>query len=497
MITALLCRQYLAERAAVDGTLQLMPVVFGADNPQCRIPEVQALVSKFTLYISLIAGILSAITSPKLGELSDRYGRRLVIAFITFGSFLDLCTYIATTKYPDTLSVYWLLVGAFADGICGSFTAALAVSNAYTADCTSPHKRAVAFGYFQGCLFTGIAAGPILAGYIIQATGQLLSIFYVALMANITFICFHLFIVPESVTRARQLAAREKQRTLVASKSMADAERGPWSWSRTLATVGRAGGLFTPLSILWPTGPGTTPALRRNLFLLAAVDTTMFGVAMGSITIVIIYSQYLLDWTIFETTRFVSIVNTSRVTVLLVLLPLVSRWVRGPGSRAPQHNAGSDTLDLACIRVAIIFDTIGYVGYATARSGVGLVLSGVIASVGGMGSPTLQSSLTKHVPAERTGQVLGAMGLLHALARVVAPTAFNLVYAGTVVRGWPQAVFWCLAGTFGVAGGMSVFLRGGGEDSLFFSCLFAFAFFFTFFTFLLLSLGVVIDLMEC
>ena len=85
-------------------------------------------------------------------------------------------------------------------------------------------------------------------------------------------------------------------------------------------------------------------------------------------------------------------------------------------------------------------------------------LSGIIASFGGIGSPTLQSALTKHIPSDRTGQVLGATGLLHALARVVAPTIFNLIYSQTVGI-FPQTVFLCLASVFVLAAIMSWLLK--------------------------------------
>ena len=58
--------------------------------------------------------------------------------------------------------------------------------------------------------------------------------------------------------------------------------------------------------------------------------------------------------------------------------------------------------------------------------------------------------MTKHVPPEQTGQLLGASGLLHALSRVVAPTLFNGIYAATV-GSFTQTVFVCLTATFGLA----------------------------------------------
>ena len=64
------------------------------------------------------------------------------------------------------------------------------------------------------------------------------------------------------------------------------------------------------------------------------------------------------------------------------------------------------------------------------------------------------------MPADRTGQLLGAMGLLHALARVVAPTVFNAIYAATVGT-FTQLVFVCLTSVFGIAFVAAFFVRPG------------------------------------
>ena len=119
-------------------------------------------------------------------------------------------------------------------------------------------------------------------------------------------------------------------------------------------------------------------------------------------------------------------------------------------STCSQKNSGSDLFDLSIIRAAIVFDTLGYLGYTLARTGNMMILSGCIAALGGIASPTLQSAMTKHVPPEQTGQLLGASGLLHALSRVVAPTLFNGIYAATV-GSFTQTVFVCLTATFGLA----------------------------------------------
>ena len=460
LILNLICREYLSDRSMQDPSFSVMPVIFGGDNPQCQIPEVQALVARFTLYGNLIGGILSAITSPKLGAISDRYGRKKVIALTTFGMLVSEIITIMAAKYPEMMSVNWMLLGYACDGLCGSFIVAMAVTNAYASDCTAPPQRNVTFAYIYGCLFTGIALGPLIAGYIIKATGQILTIFYIALGCHFLFMSFVLFVAPESLTKERQMAAREKYRLKEEGETDAAWTNNPVYW--VFSTLSGAK-LFAPLKILYPTGEGSSRAVRRNLVLLAAVDATMFGVAMGSVTIVIIYSEIQFGWGTFETSIFVSIVNTCRVCCLVILLPLVTYLIRGRQGNAPQRNSGSDKLDLAIIRTAILFDIIGYVGYATVRTGALLKLSGAIAAIGGMGSPTLSSALTKHVPADRTGQLLGAIGLLHALAKVVAPTIFNLIYSLTVYT-FKQTVFVCLAATFGIAFILSWFIKPHGKQ---------------------------------
>jgi MFS family permease len=450
LVLDLICQDYLSDRAVKDPHFKFMPVIFGSENPQCRDPHVQSLVAKFQLYQSLLSGVFSAIVSPHLGALSDRIGRKKVIAFAILGTFCAEGITIIVGTHPGEISVYWILVGYLLDGLCGSFTTTMALSFAYAADCTPPERRNVAFGYFHGTLFAGIALGPILTGYLMNVTGGIMIVFYVALGCDIFFILFLLLAIPESVSKERQLHAREKHQTKMQAPEYE-------TWLRTIKNYN----LFEPLSILWPKGAGSSRKLRRNLVLLAAIDTTMFGVAMGTLQVILIYAEFKFGWDAVKSSMFLSAVNLCRVVGLVVGLPLLTRLVRGPLKKQTSGHRGADRLDINIIRSAILFDLLGYIGYATAQTGGLLILAGMIASLGGLGSPTLQSALTKHIPSDQTGQVLGATGLLHALARVVAPTIFNLIYSQTV-EVFPQTVFVCLASLFILAAMMSWFLKPNG-----------------------------------
>lgn len=105
------------------------------------------------------------------------------MAFSSFGLLASEITTILAAKYPEVFSVNIILIGAVVDGLCGSFLLGMALSYSYGADCTTPARRAMVFGYFQGCLFLGIAVGPALGGLLIEASGDVLIVFYVALVS--------------------------------------------------------------------------------------------------------------------------------------------------------------------------------------------------------------------------------------------------------------------------------------------------------------------------
>lgn len=409
----------------------------------------------FTLYTTLISGILSAIIAPKLGALSDRYGRKKIMLITTSGMLIGEVITILVANFPETLSLNFLLLGYIFDGLSGSFIASMALSHSYAADCTPPNKRNVVFGYFHGCLFTGIAIGPLLAGYVVKQTGKVITTFYIALGCHTFFLLFLLFVIPESLSKSRQYAAREMHR--IDMETMDPAAK----WIKQIRSLN----LFAPLKVLYPTGPDSNPAVRWNLLLLATVDTIIFGVAMGTMNVVILYLNYQFKWDTYYQSIFMSVVGSCRVFTLVVILPGLTHIFRSKSNIEPdlrKQHEGTDRFELMVIRAAIVFDILGYFGYIVSRKGELFLFSATVASIGGMGSPTLQAALTKHVRPDQVGQLLGAMGLLHAFAKVVSPTIFNSIYAATVAK-YTQTVFVILTIMFGIAETIAWFVRPGGK----------------------------------
>ncbi|KAJ4425172.1 hypothetical protein N0V82_000227 [Gnomoniopsis sp. IMI 355080] len=472
LIIDLVCQQYFAEKTIRDGRNGAIPITWGGDNPQCNIPEVQADVATFMLILSLIGGVLSAYTAPKIGSLSDRYGRKKLLALASFGGVLGEIVTIFAAKFPDVVHYRWLLLGVTFDGLAGSFTAGSVLSQSYTADCTPPSKRGVAIGYMHACLFSGLAFGPFIAAYFVKWTGSLLSIFYISVSCHVLFMIVVGFVIPESVSKRRQRLAREKRRmdnekrnrkTREWASAYIDAARGSnnwlWSWLATpkhanlLASI-RSANPFEPLKTLAPKG-AENKRVRRNLILLAVMDMVILGAAMSSGQVTLLYTEYIFNWGNFETSQYISLISLVRVIILIGVFPVINYIFRiRPAQRRRREsgsivesNSGADELDVWILRFAIVSDVVGVAGYIFARTPALFVVSGCITAFGGLGSATIQSMLSKHVSAERTGALLGAIGLLHALSRIIAPVIFNGLYAATV-KTFPQAVFVALTVMF-------------------------------------------------
>ena len=118
--------------------------------------------------LGLLAGsyaLAQFAATPFIGALSDRFGRRPVIAVCVSGSVLGLGLFAITLSqaWPAgaVLPLYLLFGARLIDGVSGG-TAATA--GAVLADITPPEKRARAFGLIGVAFGLGFIIGPFLGG---------------------------------------------------------------------------------------------------------------------------------------------------------------------------------------------------------------------------------------------------------------------------------------------------------------------------------------------
>lgn len=129
------------------------------------IPVLPMLVGRFThspseqaLWygaVTISFAVAQFFTSPILGALSDRYGRRPVILL---GLFALAVTFIVTALATEL----WMLVAVRIFG--GAMYSNIAVANAYVADVTPPQDRAKNYGLIGAMFGVGFILGPVTGG---------------------------------------------------------------------------------------------------------------------------------------------------------------------------------------------------------------------------------------------------------------------------------------------------------------------------------------------
>ena len=132
------------------------------------LPQLPFYAIKFNaspVKVALLFSIYSACqfaAAPVLGVLSDRVGRKPVLAFSQVGSALGyLLLGVTTQLHFDNATVALLLVylARVIDGISGGN---ISTAQAYISDVTTPATRARGMGLFGAMFGVGFAVGPVL-----------------------------------------------------------------------------------------------------------------------------------------------------------------------------------------------------------------------------------------------------------------------------------------------------------------------------------------------
>lgn len=131
--------------------------------------------------------IAQFFSTPILGILSDRYGRRPLLLFSLTG------TVIAFLMFGLANNIWILFIARLIDGISGGN---VSIAQAYMADITSKEKRAEGMGLVSGAISLGFVVGPVIGGVLGQ-WGVMLPSFAAAGIAFLNLI-LALFFLPET-----------------------------------------------------------------------------------------------------------------------------------------------------------------------------------------------------------------------------------------------------------------------------------------------------------
>ena len=199
-----------------------------ADDCRTSIPAQQTL-AHINLSLAVTTGLLSLLTIPLWGALSDRRGRRLSLLLNVLSFILSDAVYIIVFAHPGRVSYRLIVVAAAVEGLFGGMGASQALSSAYIGDSVPSGPRAVIFSLMTALLFGGIAVGPVLSALLIDVTANILAPFLACLvMHSVQALLLGAFL-PESLPKERQIETRKQQSGFsVLGTCLREAEATSW-----------------------------------------------------------------------------------------------------------------------------------------------------------------------------------------------------------------------------------------------------------------------------
>lgn len=142
-----------------------------------------------------VKGLLSFMSAPLIGALSDVWGRK---------SFLLLTVFFTCAPIPlMRISPRWYFALI---SLSGLFSVTFSVIFAYVADITEEHERSTAYGLVSATFAASLVTSPAIGAYLSSVYGDSVVVLLATIIAVLD-IAFVLFVVPESLPDKMRLSS--------------------------------------------------------------------------------------------------------------------------------------------------------------------------------------------------------------------------------------------------------------------------------------------------
>jgi DHA1 family tetracycline resistance protein-like MFS transporter len=299
------------------------------------------------------------IGAPLVGRFSDRFGRKPLLLFSIAGTFLSLLM----LGFARSIAV--IMISRFLDGLTGGN---ITVAQAYIADVTDEQSRAKSMGMIGAAFGLGFILGPASGGFLSQ-WGYAVPAFVSAGLSLMNLILIS-FLLPESLPKEKRV--------------------------HHLSEVKRK----HPLS-------GLTTAFAKPIAGPILSSIIVFSLSM---------SMFESVFSLFTKQRLA--LSAQSTGFILAYVGVLVAGIQGGGMGLLTKRFPENVL----VRFALITLTLSYIGWALSPNVVVLLIILVPLSLSsGILSTLLRSGLSKAVPANETGEIMGISAAMESITRIVAP----------------------------------------------------------------------------
>ncbi|MFN6131067.1 MAG: TCR/Tet family MFS transporter [Planctomycetota bacterium] len=191
-------------------------------------------------WFGTVWAFMQFFSSPLMGALSDRFGRRPVLLISAFGLGID---YLLMAMAPN---LTWLFIGRVLTGITA---ASFSTASADIADVTPPENRSAAFGIFGAAFGLGFILGPALGGYLGNIDLRLP--FWVSAALTLANATYGYFILPESLPPEKRSPFRWSRANPLGSLQLLRSQSGLLAMAAILFCYQLAHHVFSSVFVLY------------------------------------------------------------------------------------------------------------------------------------------------------------------------------------------------------------------------------------------------------
>ncbi|KAF9180053.1 hypothetical protein BGZ51_006460 [Haplosporangium sp. Z 767] len=346
LIIKIICRDIIKDKDAPAAPSSLILAQNGTSTHDdlCNTAAVQATAALVLGRIRSLKYIIAIFVVGHYNAMSDKLGRKFLIYITLVPAILTQLLVVYMAQPKSLLGIEALYVDAILVGLAGGGLLLDPGMSGYASDCTSRAGRSLAIGYMMVSLSVGMIIGPVLGGYLIELTDNILTALYLS-SATLIFLVFYAIMIPESLPRYHGWVTEnvDEQQQPVVVEYAKDSQDASF-WTRIKDGLWK---ILDPMLIFLPGRLDTSDEVNvmpspYTLMIIAGAFCLLQFAVFGFTIIFIPYTNLVFKWTTLEDGIYFSVNGAATFIVYVGIFPLLKKLYSRVVEKQ-SHGSSTDT----------------------------------------------------------------------------------------------------------------------------------------------------------